>query len=86
MPDYAVSILGMRFLEAIRSQFRESGHASIGIVRGLKVAQKRQQVVVWLESPDGGFHRRRFLEGIFLENKVRVTVDLRSPDRLVSQP
>jgi hypothetical protein len=33
----------------------------IGIVRGLKVAQKRQQVVVWLESPDGAFTGEVFL-------------------------
>jgi len=53
----------------------------IGRVRESKVAQKRQQVVVWLESPDGGVHRRRFLERLFLERKLRVKVDLRCLER-----
>jgi hypothetical protein len=86
MPDYAVCILGTRFwmLSALNSA--SLAVLLIGIVRRLEVTQKRQQIVVWLESPDGGIHRRRFLERIFLERKVRVKVDLRSLDRLVSQP
>ena len=62
----------------------------------LEVLEKRQQLVVWFESPDRGAYLRRFLERIFLERifleriflerKVRVKIVLRSFDRLVSQP
>ena len=52
----------------------------------LKIAQKRQQLIVWLESPDRSVQRGRLLERIFLERKVRVKVDLSSLDRLVPEP
>src|SRR5260370_16460351 len=86
MPDYAVCVWGMRFWKQSALNSTNLPMLLIGIVRGLKVAQKRQQLVVWFESPGGGVQRRRFLERSFLECKVRAKVDLRSLDRLVSQP
>ena len=77
---------GHASFDAVCSELSEGGPDSIGIVRGAKGCAEWEQLIVRLESPDRGGHGQCFFERLFLESTVRVKINLRRFNGLVSQP